>query len=696
VSQQAGELGPAEKLAVLTRAAALLSSTRDFAHTLEQTIAACLPVLGDFGFFDLVVEGKEVARTSRAHQDDRIEQILRPTRWVRQERTDMNLCALSTGEPALHPEIDDAWYRAIAVNEGHLEVLRALAFRSMISVPLRLADEVVGALTLFYGSSNRRYDHVQLAFAQELAALVVPIVANARLVERHRRAQEALRISEERLRLALEAGRLGIWDWNIATDEVVWSDRVYELHGIRPGEFAGTVRDFTELVHADDRPRVATAIAAAIERDEPYTIEFRVPVGEGTRWLTTRAAVLRDGDGQATRMVGATYDITERVELLQVAEQARKQAEAANRVKDEFLAILGHELRNPLAPIVTALHLMDRRGEPATAREREIIARQVAHLSRLIDDLLDISRIVSGKVEIARAAVDLRGVVERSLEMARPLFEQSSVTIECVLDGEPLWVEGDAVRLAQVVANLLVNAAKFSRAGGRVEVRLEARQGELELVVRDWGVGIEPGLLPRVFELFVQGAQPLDRRSGGLGLGLAIVARLIELHGGRVTAHSDGPGQGATFSVVLPRSTQQQHEVSPPAEPVLARGRLLIVDDNVDVTVLLAELLRDCGFEVTAASSGAEALRVIEGARPDIAILDIGLPGMSGYELARELRARPELQALRLIAMTGYGRATDRDAAHAAGFDRHVVKPVAPDELLALLHELLPRDHRFE
>lgn len=696
------ELSAADKLAVLSRAVGLLASSMEFEATLAHAIAACLPALGDFGFFDVVVEGTAesgtVRRTSAAYQDPRIEAILAPSGWVRNERKDMNLCALSSGRPGLHPNIDDGWYQNVAVNEGHLAVLRDLGFISMLTVPMRYRDELVGSLTLFFGRSGRHHTDADRAFATELAALCVPAVVNARLVEQHRRAVEQLRESEERLRLAADAGQLGLWDWNVVDDKVTWSDSVYDLHGLPRGQFGGTVAAFAELVHPDDREHMQRSIEKSLTTDATFVVEFRAVLPDGNqRWLATRGDVVRDANGKPLRLLGATIDITPRVASLEAernaraeAERARRDAEHASRAKDEFLAILGHELRNPLAPIVSALELLDLRNEASGRREREIISRQVNHLSRLVDDLLDVSRIVRGKVELDKRPVDMEAILDKSIEMTHHLFAKRSITLE--EETSECWVTGDPVRLAQVVGNLLTNAAKFTRQNGHVRITLHATaEKTVELVVTDNGEGISAELLPNVFGLFVQGPQALDRRLGGLGLGLAIVSNLVQLHGGQVSAHSDGPGQGSTFRVTLPATARPTLEADGSVRqvPEATNGRLLIVDDNEDSADLLADLLRASGFEVVVEHSAAGALKRSEHFRPDLAILDIGLPEMDGHELARALRARIHDPRMRLIALTGYGRESDRALSKTAGFDAHLVKPVMPKHLLAEVQRLL-------
>jgi len=374
------------------------------------------------------------------------------------------------------------------------------------------------------------------------------------------------------------------------------------------------------------------------------------------------------------------------------AQATRAQAETANRAKDEFLAMLGHELRNPLAPIVTALHLMARRGGQESTMERRIIERQVAHLLRLVDDLLDVSRIARGKIQIEREPVDLKTVVDRAFELTQPALERRTAPVELDVPDEPVIVSGDAVRLAQVLCNLLTNAAKFTPPDGHIGLHLRTVEGEAEIVIEDSGSGIAPDLLPRVFDLFTQGEQGMDRHAGGLGLGLAIVKTLVQLHGGSVAAASDGPGCGARFSVRLPLAPQAavlQKSDGPAATSTARPARILVVDDNADAAETLAALLNDAGHDVGIAPDGPAALESLDAFAPEIALLDIGLPGMDGYELAGRLRSDPRLPGLRLVALTGYGRDLDRARALATHFDEHLVKPVSAERLIDTIVHLL-------
>jgi signal transduction histidine kinase/ActR/RegA family two-component response regulator len=380
------------------------------------------------------------------------------------------------------------------------------------------------------------------------------------------------------------------------------------------------------------------------------------------------------------------------VRLYGEAQAALAQAQVASRAKDEFLAVLGHELRNPLAPIVTSLDLMARRGPQVDARERQVIERQVKHLSRMVDDLLDVSRITSGKVQLHRQAVDLRDVIARALELTRPALDDRAIVPDVVLPQEPVHVDGDPVRLVQVFCNLLNNAAKFSRINGRVGVELACDGDAVRVAVWDHGVGIGAALLPQVFEPFVQGDGALQRGHGGLGLGLAIARNLVELHGGTIRADSAGPGHGSRFEVTLQRLHRGALPPTPRAAASSAPGggaRILIVDDNEDAAETLSELLRFEGHEVVTAHTGVDALRIVERYRPQVALLDIGLPDISGHELAQRLRADPRTRAIRLIALTGFGREPDRERARAAGFEEHLTKPVGMEALLESLHRQL-------
>jgi PAS domain S-box-containing protein len=391
------------------------------------------------------------------------------------------------------------------------------------------------------------------------------------------------------------------------------------------------------------------------------------------------------------RVANRCWESLERARVQRERAELLAAAEAANRAKDEFLAMLGHELRNPLAPILTALQLMRLRGEDASMRERVVIERQITHLTRLVDDLLDVARIARGKVELKLEALEIADVVARAIEVASPVLEQRTQTLEIDVPDRGLVVEGDAARLTQVLANLLNNAAKYTPPGGHITIAAAAAGRDVEVRVRDNGLGIAPAALPRVFDLFVQGGQALDRAEGGLGLGLTIVRSLTERHGGSVTAHSEGAGRGSEFVVRLPLTQRPVTAAGPaPAEAAVeaappAGARVLIVDDNVDAAEMLAHVLTIKGHQTWVAHDGPSALRVAEEAQPDAALLDIGLPVMDGYELAGRLRESAGGRGIRLVAVTGYGQPADRLRSAAAGFHHHLVKPIDLDEVVAVL-----------
>ncbi len=384
---------------------------------------------------------------------------------------------------------------------------------------------------------------------------------------------------------------------------------------------------------------------------------------------------------------------SERTEMLAREKAAREAAEAAARAKDEFLAMLGHELRNPLSPILTALQLMRLRGSHLLVKERTVIERQVQHLVRLVDDLLDVSRIARGRIELKKRPLEIMDAVRGGIEMASPLLEERAHRLSVDVPAQGLLIRGDEVRLAQVVANLLTNAAKYTEPGGQILLSGRLEGSTVTLRVRDDGAGIAHELLPQVFELFVQGTRTLDRAQGGLGLGLTIVKSLVERHGGTVSAHSDGPGKGSEFVVRLPHAplghvTHDEVTASfrDPFPPRHLGRRILVVDDNVDAAEVLADALGMLGFDTRVAFDGPSALEAAHEFKPELAFLDLGLPVMDGFELARRLRETGDVS---LVAVTGYGQQADRDRSRAAGFAEHLVKPVDLDTVQATLTRLL-------
>jgi PAS domain S-box-containing protein len=470
-----------------------------------------------------------------------------------------------------------------------------------------------------------------------------------------------------------------------------YNRRWYEYTGTTLEEMAGW--GWQSVHDPEVLPLVMQRWARSIESGEAFEMIFPLKGADGTyRAFLTRIEPVKDARGNVVRWFGTNTDI----EVQKRSEDALKQA---NRHKDEFLAMLAHELRNPLSPIRNAVHLLKHLG-PDNAMlvdARDMIDRQVTHLVRLVDDLLDISRITRGKIDLRKQPVDLRLVLDRAVESVKPLLDAKRHELTVTMPHQPVMVETDSTRLAQVVRNLHNNSAKYTEEGGRIWLTLDQSREDAAIRVRDNGMGIAPDLLPEIFDLYTQGERTLDRAQGGLGVGLALVRRLVEMQGGTVTAQSEGPGQGSEFIVYLPRMTHENtFEPSPASSeaPNHTSGspRILVIDDNVDAARSLTLLLRHLGHEVQSAHDGVEALELARKFRPAIVFCDIGLPGIDGYEVARRLRVLPEARDAALIALTGYGQEQDRIDAATAGFHMHLLKPIGVDVLHDVLKKISDRD----
>jgi PAS domain S-box-containing protein len=579
-----------------------------------------------------------------------------------------------------------------ALRFGH----RGATTATFVASALAIWSTVHGFGPFATGGIGERLIMVQLFMAVvAITALLLSGAISERNAADRRRADDFARLadSEQRLRLAFEAAQMGVWDWDIQSGAVRWSDNLEALHGLPPGSFTGTFEGFQKLVHPDDRAVVSQTIARAVELRAGYDIEFRTVQADGqVRWMSGKGQVFTDDRGRAKRMMGLSMDVSDRKQLEEELRQRAGELADADRRKDEFLAMLAHELRNPLAPLSNALHLLERGGADRD-QIREMAERQVRHLARLVDDLLDASRITQGKISLRKERLLLSDVVARAVEMMREVLDARGHHLTVSLPARPVRLEADAARLAQVLANLLANAAKFTPSAGSICLTAEPLDGEVVIRVRDTGIGLAPELLPNVFDLFVQGDASLDRTRGGLGIGLTLVKRLVEMHGGRVEARSPGLGQGSEFLVFLPtvESTMAEHAAEPPrpaaaAQPTTAKGlRIVIVEDNQDAAESMAMVLGLWGHHVEIAFDAMAALQLAERAAPDVIISDLGLPGMSGYDLAKRLRQEPTFGRVVLIALSGYAREDDRRRALAAGFDHHLVKPADLDALAELL-----------
>jgi signal transduction histidine kinase/ActR/RegA family two-component response regulator len=515
------------------------------------------------------------------------------------------------------------------------------------------------------------------------------------ILERERQARE-LSAQEERLRFALSAGRLGSWELDLETQSYDCSDICKANYG-RPLDQPFTYQDCMASIDAADRARVQAALDDSLVNQTPYDIEYRVnwPNGE-IHWLMVRGRAVYDASGRPTRMAGVSLDVTEEKRLHEalVESQAElafqaEQLRAADRLKDQFLATLAHELRNPLAPIRTGLSLVSDAKDPDVSHKAlGVMQRQIRHMVRLIDDLLDVARIKQGKLELKLERVPLADAIEEAIEASMPAVQRAEHRLRTHLTDESLFVDADQTRLAQVVSNLLNNACKYTPNGGEIELSVRRDGDSVVISVSDNGLGVPSNCLDDVFQMFNQVDRSLDRAQGGLGIGLALVRTLVEMHGGRVEAHSAGLNRGSTFTVRLPLAPSQRAEVAPFSEraPVVQQNdRILVVDDNTDAADLLALMLDQAGYETTAVTDGPTAIEAAQRLTPQIVILDIGLPGMSGYEVAQLLRKDARLAGTSLIALTGWGTPEDKRKALAAGFDEHLTKPVAAEDLHAAL-----------
>ncbi len=495
------------------------------------------------------------------------------------------------------------------------------------------------------------------------------VISSALDITRAKRAEAALRESEERFRELANSIDQFAWTCDPSGNVGWYNQRWYEYTGTTFDEMRS--EGWKKVVHPEHYERVMEHLRGCLAGAREWEDTFPLRGRHGHyRWFLSRAVPVRDSSGQVVRWIGTNTDVTESRQL-QVA------LEEADRRKDEFLAMLAHELRNPLTPIANAAEALLQIVPSQRSQERLLVGmvrRQAGQLARLIDDLLDVARITQGRIELRMQQVAVGACIESAVEMVEPLVRARHQKLLVTHPLETLHVTGDRERLGQCISNLLVNAVKYTNPGGEIRVRHYEQDAEAVIEIADNGVGISPELLPHIFELFVQGDRTLDRSQGGLGVGLAISKQLIEMHRGTITAQSAGVGRGATFEIRLPlaeASTQPDNHVQPPDGSM---RRVLIVDDNQDAADSLAMVLRFEGHATSVAYSAQAAIDAVKSSEPEIVLLDIGLPNMDGYEVARRIRASGA--SARIIALTGYGQAEDRQRSTEAGFAAHLVKPV--------------------
>lgn len=492
----------------------------------------------------------------------------------------------------------------------------------------------------------------------------------------------ALKDVEQRFDRAISGTTDGIWEWNIETGKVYYSPKFCELLGFHGEQVEFIKSDVDRRIHPDDLAAVHAAEQQLIRQGTSMDVEFRLECRDGSyRWFRGRAAAHRDASGRVAYASGSIHDIEDYRRLVQDKQHQVEQ-------RDQFLAMLSHELRNPLGAVMNGCRLLERKALPPDALSvMSVVNRQLNQIASLLDDLLDIARITRGKVDLKRDVLDLRQTTSAAIESVQHLLDQRQQSLNVELPSEPLVVLGDAIRLQQVIANLLSNASKYSPANSRITVSLNRKNSQAELRVIDEGKGISPELIHRIFEPFEQLNNMSFSSDGGLGLGLTVAESLVKLHGGKIAAHSDGVGKGSQFQILLPvadgsirptvTNSTEEHRKSP--------KKIVLIEDNEDGRKILHELLTDDGYLVTPAASGREGLDLILKSQPDAAIVDIGLPDIDGYSVARQIRTQPACNGILLIALTGFGQEEDKIAALKAGFDAHLTKPVSLAKLESLL-----------
>ncbi|MRG93088.1 ATP-binding protein [Polyangium spumosum] len=567
--------------------------------------------------------------------------------------------------------------------------LKSTGAQAYAGYPLVAHGRVLGTLA-FATRKRTRYTDDELRLMQTLSDQVAAVIERGELVRKLKESERAAQRHLAELQSIYETSPAGMCLLDTELRYVNINETLAQINGAPAAAHIG--RPLREMV-----PNIAQSIESKLRRvlesGEPVTdIEYRMetPQNPGLLrdWVTSFVPI-KDEAGVVQAINITVHEVTRLKETERALREAGLALKEADRRKDEFLAMLGHELRNPLAPIRTAVKVLDMQaaGPPEAARTLAMIERQIAHMARMIDDLLDVSRISRGKLELRKEPRDIVQLVRDVTHDYEPIVTNSGLSLSLSLPDTPRWVQGDPTRLSQIVGNLLHNAIKFTDPGGTIHVKVDGDLAKNEVVisVSDTGIGMDAAMLGRLFETFSQADRSLERSRGGLGLGLAVVKGLVELHGGAVAAHSEGPGRGATLCVRLPLSAEGALAVAPPPVPSPRRTdgplRILVIEDSRDTADIMQNLLRLLGYRVDVAYTGPEGIAAAERLAPDVVLCDLGLPDMDGYAVAKALRKSPATAGSYLIAQTGYGSAEDRRRARDAGFDAHMTKPIDPAEL---------------
>lgn len=667
-----------EGLVRSTAAQRLLVGIHDATRGLDDSSIVMLEIVTRVGLhFD-------VTRCAYGEVDDEQEQITITRGYTNNLPTVAGRYPLDTFGTLMAGELKAGRTAAIAdVNTDPLtdsamtrETYRRMAIASLICVPLVRSGRLVGVLVMC-DSKPRRWDAEEARLLEQVAERTLFAVESAR-------AAQALREHRDVMQLAMSTAKMGAWSRDLVLDTVWWSPEFAEIIGFAKDDRQFERERLFKVIRPEDRPRLTGTIQDALREHKGYVIEFEFQharTGEW-RWMEARGRADYDAAGTPLKLYGLGIDITDR-------RRAVAALQDADRRKDEFLATLAHELRNPLAPISSGLHILRSAKDPSqTATALEIMERQVRHMVRLVDDLLDVARITTGKVEIRCEPFDLTAAINDAIETsASSLADRFSLK----RPETPIIINADRTRLAQVFANLLNNSAKYSEPGLPISMTFERDGDQAVIRVRDAGMGIHPEMLPRVFEMFRQADRTGGRSRGGLGIGLSLVKRIVEMHGGTVTAQSSGIGQGSEFTVRLPALAESRSALptlQPASSNGLAKRRILVVDDNADAAESLAALLSLSGHDTRMANDGHEALQQAELFNPHVVFLDIGMPTLDGHETAKIIRLQPWGKDMVLVALTGWGQSEDRRRSKDAGFNHHLVKPADPAVVEKLLASL--------